>query len=135
MKIKYNFGLLKELQIGFLNPVTKMGFHGPLKKVTKKKGHYQFLYDDRFIEISEDSLLCSILEEIDHIYYFIPQNKPTINGLFLYSMYDTYGFPMEMTKEILEEKGYSVDINGYQLIKKIQKEKNHHTFKNKNAFS
>ena len=57
-----------------------------------------------------------------------------ISGLFVYSMYDTYGFPMEITEEILKEKGYVIDKEGFCLIKEIQKNKNKGTFKNKDAF-
>lgn len=49
-------------------------------------------------------------------------------------MVDTFGFPMEMTQEILEEKGFYVDVSGYLLMKEIQKQKNRGTFKHKNAF-
>ena len=36
----------------------------------------------------------------------------TLNGQDAFKLYDTYGFPMDLTKEILEEKGYSIDEAG-----------------------
>lgn len=32
-----------------------------------------------------------------------------ISGQEAFTLYDTYGFPFELTLEILEEKGFSVD--------------------------
>ena len=134
MKIKNNFGLLKGLNVGFLYPNTGRGYHGQLLKVIKKGQNYRFIYDDCYIEISEIQFSSCKFELINDIYYFIPNTSNMICGLFLYSMYDTFGFPMEMTQEILEEKGFHVDVQGYLLMKEIQKQKNKNTFKNKNAF-
>lgn len=132
MKLKYNFGLLKKQTIGFLNPETGYGYHGELVNVLKKGHSFRFIYEDRYLEISESVFTTCRFEKINDIYYFIPDGK--INGLLVYSMYDTLGFPPELTREILEEKGLVVDMDGFQLIREIQRQKNKGTFKNPNAF-
>ena len=36
-----------------------------------------------------------------------------INGKTAFRLYDTFGFPIEITKEMAEERGFTVDIEGY----------------------
>lgn len=48
-----------------------------------------------------------------------------LNGKTAFRLYDTFGFPIEMTQEICKEKGYEVDLEGYKVaeaehIKKSQ---------------
>ena len=39
--------------------------------------------------------------------------KTELSGADAFKLYDTYGFPLDLTKEILEEKGYGVDEKGF----------------------
>ena len=40
-----------------------------------------------------------------------------------FKLYDTYGFPLDLTKEILEEKGYEIDEEGFKAAMDEQREK------------
>lgn len=51
------------------------------------------------------------------------QNSKQINGENAFKLYDTFGFPLELTIEIAAEKGITVDIDGYKEEMKKQKEK------------
>lgn len=46
-----------------------------------------------------------------------------LSGEDAFKLYDTYGFPMDLTEEILDEKGFTVDEDGFQECMKQQKEK------------
>ena len=46
-----------------------------------------------------------------------------IDGKVVFKLYDTYGFPPEVTKELAEENGYSVDIEEFNKLFKEHQEK------------
>ena len=46
-----------------------------------------------------------------------------LGGADAFKLYDTYGFPLDLTREILEEKGLTVDEAGFQNCMQEQKEK------------
>ena len=48
--------------------------------------------------------------------------EKTLSGQDAFRLYDTYGFPLDNTKEILAENGYAVDEAGFEEAMKKQKE-------------
>ena len=49
--------------------------------------------------------------------------KETISGEDAFKLYDTFGFPIDLTKEILSEKALKVDENSFNELMKQQKER------------
>ena len=47
--------------------------------------------------------------------------QSVLNGQDAFKLYDTYGFPMDLTREILEEKGYSIDEEGFKKEMEVQR--------------
>ncbi|QUI23539.1 alanine--tRNA ligase [Vallitalea pronyensis] len=67
------------------------------------------LEEDRFNETIDQGLgiLKSYMEEMDK------EGKRELTGDRAFKLYDTYGFPIDLTKEILEEKNLTVDESGF----------------------
>ena len=57
-----------------------------------------------------------------------------MNCLLGFTMFDTFGFPVELTKEIFEEQGFDFDMNGYTLLKELNKKKTQEKSKKTSAF-
>ena len=62
------------------------------------------------------SILAEMEEELEK------KGEKTLGGDQAFKLYDTYGFPLDLTREILEEKRISVDEEGFQAAMKVQRE-------------
>lgn len=51
------------------------------------------------------------------------KGEKQLGGADAFRLYDTYGFPLDLTKEILEEKGFTVDEDGFRSCMQEQKDK------------
>ena len=52
----------------------------------------------------------------------VKEGKTCLDGEDAFRLYDTYGFPIDLTNEILEEKGFTVDMDGFNNAMNRQKE-------------
>ncbi len=63
----------------------------------------------------------TILSEMEE--QITKEGMKELAGADAFKLYDTYGFPLDLTREILEEKGFSVDEEGFKSCMQEQKEK------------
>lgn len=79
-------------------------------KVTKEE-------EDSFLRTLETGirLLERIIKETQQ------EGKETVKGLVAFELYDTYGFPLDLTELIAREHNMSVDIEGFNLAMEEQK--------------
>lgn len=86
---------------------------------------YPFLYEDKEYIISEfekekerfEKTLINGEKEFEKITCNLSkQNMNKINGKTLFRLYDTFGFPPEVTVELALEKGFTCDLDGFNCF-------------------
>lgn len=83
-----------------------------IKKVIK-------LEEERFAETIDQGI--NILS--DYVKELKSQDKTVLSGDKVFKLYDTYGFPVELTLEILEETSMAVDLDGFNREMNAQRER------------
>jgi len=85
---------------------------GYIKKVIK-------LEEERFSETLDSGMdiLKVYIEELES------NNNKILSGDKAFKLYDTFGFPYELTEEILEEKGIGIDLEGFNNEMQSQRER------------
>ena len=83
-----------------------------IKKVIK-------LEEERFSETIDSGMdiLKVYIEELEN------NNNKILSGEKAFKLYDTYGFPYELTEEILEEKGIEIDSEGFNSEMQSQRQR------------
>ena len=71
----------------------------------------------------EQSFLKTLAHGIKRFEQFIADNpkSKTINGEFAFELFDTFGFPIDLTQLMAKEKGMVVDMDGFQKGLEAQK--------------
>ena len=77
------------------------------------------LEEERFKETLDQGM--EILTK--HIVSLTAEGKNSLTGEVAFKLYDTYGFPLDLTKEILGEKGLSVDEKDFNRCLEQQRER------------
>ncbi len=75
--------------------------------------------EERFIRTLDAGL--SILSEMEEA--MTKEGGKVLSGDEAFKLYDTYGFPIDLTAEILEEKGFTYDEKGFAAAMEAQRAK------------
>ena len=77
--------------------------------------------EERFGKTIEQGIevLGSILDKLERM----TVNNPIIRGEDAFRLYDTFGFPIDLTREIAEDRGVSVDEKGFIELMKEQRDR------------
>ncbi|MBI4833678.1 MAG: alanine--tRNA ligase [Planctomycetes bacterium] len=73
--------------------------------------------ESKFLETVEQGM--ALLDEI--INTLAPKGIKLFPGDEAFKLYDTYGFPMDLTESILRERGFKLDLQGYENAMKNQR--------------
>jgi alanyl-tRNA synthetase len=75
--------------------------------------------EERFIQTLDNGLRI-LNEEVDRMRQ---QQSTTIAGDVLFKLYDTYGFPTDLTADIVEAEGFTIDEAGFEACMEEQRQK------------
>ncbi len=118
-------GYLLGLELPFLEPVIdvvieKYCAQYPELKENEKKIKQTVLKEEERFKLTLDKGYQLIEQLIEKA---LKTSSKTISGADAFKLYDTYGFPYELTREIAQEKGLNVDEEGFQEAMQEQKER------------
>lgn len=130
--MKYNLSILKNAEVGFVLPIKgeQHIISGTITNIQQKKDVITFVFTETMLDIKTNWFEhCKVLSN-DNLMLFVPD--PDILTPFLgFTMFDTYGFPIELTQEIVNEHGYNLDTEGFEILRQLQKSQSKGTFKTK----
>ncbi len=84
-------------------------------------------YIQKIIQVEEDNFNQTLDkgEEIikEYIDDMVKSGSKVLDGDKVFKLYDTYGFPLELTEEILADHGYTADEEGFKVNMQAQKDR------------
>lgn len=116
---------------------TYLGFEAPFMHrlvsilVQPLQGAYPHLgqqqaYIEKVVQEEEAGFLKTLavgLQRLDHIAETLQSPTPVLDGAVAFELYDTYGFPLDLTKLIAEERGWTVDEIGFSQALQAQRQR------------
>ena len=103
--------------------VIRFSNHSILKEIEKVKNDIQETISKRKTEL--ENLPKEITVDLERIKLPLSRGlggNKVINGEQAFDLYATYGFPVELTIDLAEEKGFTVDLEGYEKAKQAHSE-------------
>lgn len=92
-------------------------------------------YIEKVIKIEEERFQATIDQGLTILNQFISEAKESgdkkLSGEMIFKLHDTYGFPLDLTREIAEESGIELDEPGFTALMKKQKDSAREAHKNK----
>ncbi len=79
----------------------------------------------RVIDTEERQFSATLAQGLDLLHQMMEEANDTkiLAGSEVFKLYDTFGFPVELTEEIAAEKGYTLDTEGFKKAMKEQQER------------
>ena len=99
---------------------------------------YPYLHEKRdicrqIITAEEEKFLSTLASGEKRFAAIAEKSNKVISGADAFTLYDTYGFPLELTMEYAEELGMSVDVDGFKTYLEEQKNRARNARKDENS--
>ncbi|MRX46555.1 alanine--tRNA ligase [Pedobacter puniceum] len=117
IRYAYQYLGFKEPFMNKLVPLLAEQFKGVFDELIAQQDFVQ-----KVILEEENAFLRTLENGIIRFEKYIQENKGTVmNGPFAFELYDTFGFPIDLTELMAREKGLSVDMEGFAVELEKQK--------------
>lgn len=116
VRYAYTFLQLKE---PFLYRLVSILVETTGDQFTEVKSQQAFI--EKVIQQEEESFLRTLEDGLSRIEELTKLNTPMISGRQVFELYDTFGFPVDLTKLILSEKGMDFNTKEFEEAMKEQK--------------
>ncbi|RAZ55223.1 alanine--tRNA ligase [Campylobacter hyointestinalis] len=120
--------LRRAVRHGYLLGIKEPFMYRLVDKVVELMGeHYEYLkekkeYVKELIKLEEERFLATISAGLDLFNEELAKtSSKTFSGEVAFKLYDTYGFPLDLTADMLREKGLSVDETKFNKLMSEQK--------------
>ena len=117
VRYAYTFLGFKEPFLYELVPLLAKQFEGVFDELNTQVSFVQ-----KVVLEEEAAFLRTLVLGVQRFENYVSQN-PTINGDFAFELYDTFGFPIDLTELLAREKGLKVDMEGFQRALDAQKDR------------
>jgi len=114
-------GRLIGIEGNFINKVAETAISLSEKVYPNTRERESFIKQELLRE--EDNFLKTLERGEKLLAEVISKQPQIISGVDAFTLYDTYGFPLELTQEIAEESSLKVDVEGFNQEMKIQQER------------
>ncbi len=91
-------------------------------------------YITKLIRVEEENFSKTIDQGLSMLQNIVEQKDiTTLSGEDAFKLNDTFGFPIDLTREILQERGIKVDVDRFKELMMIQKQRSRKARKNAGA--
>ncbi|WP_257669135.1 alanine--tRNA ligase [Parapedobacter tibetensis] len=115
VRYAYTFLHFKEPFLHELVPLLAQQFEGVFNELASQQDFVQ-----KVVLEEEQSFLRTLVTGVQRFEAYMAEHQ-AITGDFAFELYDTFGFPIDLTSLLAKEKGRNVDMEGFQQALEAQK--------------
>ncbi len=117
VRYAYTFLHFKEPILHELVPLLAKQFEGVFDELISQQDFVQ-----KVVLEEEQSFLRTLVAGVNRFENYIAEQR-AISGAFAFELYDTFGFPIDLTELLAREKGATVDMGGFRKALEEQKDR------------
>jgi alanyl-tRNA synthetase len=101
---------VRDSEADFIGEIVNSGFK--VRGELTERG--PLLSDDRLTAFLQDQN--KLIEKLDEQLSEVREKQSVLPGAFAFRLYDTYGFPLDLTELMARERGFTVDVAGFEKL-------------------